>query len=275
MKSTQTIFILMALVLSQVFPGDISKFTSNTQGYGLSAELSAYANPHLYYAFVNEYNGEATALKFPIGDKGVSIQVRMDKLSYGLAMIAIYDIEARSNIPSDIPQNYQTYTLAMPYVAYKTPFLNGLLYGSLSTELEQTVNYNTTLIGFSAAYGESFNALEISAGIRDLSVRVKTSDDYISNPVMVYSSGFWRTGKISILGEINSGEFLVRAGINYKLASLFQVQSGIQYDADAKSIYGSFGFDTNIENFKFGFSVSNLLHDLGPTSHYSISWMFR
>ncbi len=153
--------------------------------------------------------------------------------------------------------------------------MGGTVYASTKAEFERTVNYNTSIAGLSIAYSKVINDFGFAIGLRNIDIEINTTDNYISSPIIAYSTVGWTLGNVLVLSEINTGDFPVKAGVSYKLASLLQVQSGVKYDADAKNVYGSFGLSANVENFKFGFAVSNLLHDLGPTAHYSLAWKFR
>jgi hypothetical protein len=165
--------------------------------------------------------------------------------------------------------------MIMSYITYQKTLLGGTIYTSISSELERTVNYNTSIIGLSGAYDFNLQKVNIALGIRNLNIPIKTTDDYVSASSIAYTTVMWKNKNLIVLGELNTGDFPVRAGVDYNLASLIHLQSGIKYESNSGNVYGSFGLFTYVENFKFGFAVSNLLHDLGPTAHYSLTWKFR
>lgn len=209
--------------------------------------------------------------------QGAYIGISLENTHFSVQALHSGELEYRNEIPSVDPLSTFEYTLFNVGASHARRWKDISLGLGAEIIYERTLNASATglSMNFDAAYALT-EALQVSGGLRHWGISGKLDKENTSLPAEEWVGLDANLGKISALGEINSGAFPIAVGLAYPLTPGFEIAGGLQLESSEPSmkIHPSTGFTIAWTNFELGYTIYQLDHNLGPRHYFSLYWTY-
>lgn len=233
--------------------------------------------PHLLNAEGGQSETILSAWSWIADIGGLDLVARNNNTALAIDVLRVGDLEYRGETPSSEPISNFQYSLVELSAAYGKEF--GKLSSGVGVSLIRERSLNSSALGaalhFSVEYPllQGFNS---SAGIRHLGRMQNLNNESSKLPTEVWASLSRSFNQSRVVIELNTGPTPIQIGASYDLIRTLRLMGGVQVENsdDGAQLHPSVGFLLTAQQFKLGFALSDLLHDVGMRQHYTLYWDF-